>query len=110
MRSRLFLLAAAALLTASLATGQNSPRVTGVEPSSGKADSNLTVSGENLGKESVTNVFLSDDATDYKAAVVEQSAGKIVAKVPKVKAGDYNVSIQVGNNIFIQPVRFKVQE
>lgn len=109
MRSRLFLLAAA-LLTASLATGQNSARVIGVEPSTGKVDSNVTVTGENLGKESVTNVFLSDDATDYKAALVEQSADKIVAKVPKVKAGAYNVSIQVGNNIFIQPVRFTVQE
>jgi len=33
-----------------------------------------------------------------------------VMKVPKVKAGSYNVSIQVGNNIYIQPVKFEVQE
>jgi len=63
-----------------------------------------------LGKETVTNVFLSDDMMDYKAVVVEQTAAKIVAKVPKVKPGSYNVSIQVGNNIFIQPVRYTVQE
>ena len=110
MGSRLLLLTVTALLTASLSWGQASPRVTGVEPSTGKADSDLTVTGENLGKENVSNVFLSDDATDYKATVVEQTAAKVVAKVPKVKAGSYNVSIQVGNNIFIQPVRFTVQE
>ena len=110
MRSRLLLLAVAALLTASLTWGQASPRVTGVAPSTGKADSDVTVTGEHLEKATVTNVFLSDDTTDYKATVVEQTAEKIVAKVPQVKPGGYNVSIQVGNNIFIQPVRFTVQE
>jgi hypothetical protein len=31
-------------------------------------------------------------------------------KVPHVKPGDYNISIQEGNAIYIQPVRFTVQE
>lgn len=110
MGSRLLLFAVASLLAASLAWGQASPRVTGVEPASGKVDSNLTVTGEHLEKATVTNVFLSDDMMDYKAAVVEQTAERIVAKVPQVKPGSYNVSIQVGNNIFIQPVRFTVQQ
>jgi hypothetical protein len=47
--------------------------------------------------------------TDYKATLVEQAEGKIVMKVPQVKAGGYKVSLQVGNNIYIQPVRFTVQ-
>jgi len=110
MQSRLLFVAAAALLLASLGRGQGSPRVTGVEPSSGKVDSNLTVAGENLGKETVSDVYLSDDAADYKATVVEQTAGRIVMKVPQVKPGGYNVSIHVGNNIFIQPVRFTVEQ
>jgi len=42
--------------------------------------------------------------------VVEQGAEKIVVKVPQVKSGNYNVSIQVGDKLFIKPVRFKVQE
>ena len=54
-------------------------------------------------------MFLSDDTTDYKATVVEQADAKIVMKVPQVKAGDYKVSVQAGNNIYIQPVRFTVQ-
>jgi hypothetical protein len=46
---------------------------------------------------------------DYKATVVEQTAAKIVVKVPQVKPGGYNISIHVGNNIFIQPVRYTVE-
>jgi len=110
MRSRLLLCTAGTLLTAWLAWGQAGPRVTGVEPSSGKAESNVTVTGENLGKESVTDLYLSDNTTDYKATVVEQTAQKVVVKVPQVKPGAYNLSIHVGNNIFIQPIRFTVQE
>lgn len=100
---------AVALLTASWALGQEGPRVTGVEPGAGKVDSNLTVTGANLGKDTVVGIYLSDDKSDYPATVVEQSAEKIVAKVPQVMPGGYNISIHVGNNIFIQPVRFTVE-
>jgi hypothetical protein len=31
-------------------------------------------------------------------------------KVPQVKTGDYNISIQVGDKILILPVKFKVEE
>jgi len=98
-----------AVLLASLALAQATPRVTAVEPSSGKVNDNVTVTGENLGKSTVSAAFLSDDKIDYKATLVEQAEGKIVMKVPQVKAGDYKVSLQVGNNIYIQPVRFTVQ-
>ena len=107
---RIFGLTAALLVLATMVLAQGSPRIVGVEPSAGKVNDTLTVTGENLGKESVAGFLLSDDKTDYKAALVEQAAGKVVFKVPQVKAGDYNVSIQVGNNILIQPIRFKVQE
>lgn len=106
---RLWLLVAAVLL-APLVFAQGSPRVTGVDPSFGKVNDNMTVTGENLGKGTVSAVFLSDDKTDYKATLVEQTGDKIVVKVPHVKPGNYNVSVQVGNNIYIQPVRFEVQE
>jgi IPT/TIG domain-containing protein len=69
----------------------------------------VTVSGNNLGKDSVSSVYLSDDKNDYKTTIVEQSDDKITVKVPQVKPGDYNVSIQVGNNLFIKPVKFKVE-
>lgn len=107
---RRFILLAAVVLLSPLIFAQGNPQVTGVDPSTGKVNDNVTVAGENLGKGSVAAVFLSDDKNDYKAAIVEQSEDKIVMKVPQVKSGDYNISIQVGNNIFIKPVRFTVQE
>jgi len=106
---RRWLVLVGAVVLASLASAQGNPRVTGVEPASGKVNDNVTVAGENLGKSSVSAVFLSDDTNDYKATVVEQADAKIVMKVPQVKAGDYKVSVQAGNNIYIQPVRFTVQ-
>ena len=107
----IFLLAAVVLaglsIPASLA--QDEVRVTGVDPATGKANDMVTVAGENLGKGKVSAVFLSDDKDDHKASVVSQEADKIVIKVPDVKPGSYNVSIQTGNSIFIQPIRFTVQ-
>ena len=102
------LLPAAVLLASSLVFSQGSPKITGVDPATGKVNDSVTVSGSNLEKSTVAAVFLSDDKTDYKAAIVEQAADKIVMKVPQVKPGSYNVSIQVGTGILIEPVRFTV--
>ena len=88
---------------------QGTARVTGVDPATGKANDTVTIAGENLEKKNVSAVFLSDDKDDHKASVVSQETAKIVIKIPEVKPGDYNVSIQAGNSIFIQPVRFTVQ-
>jgi hypothetical protein len=105
------LLAAAALLVlpARPLVAQDSPRVAAVDPASGKPNDIVTVSGENLGKAQVSAVFLSDDKDDHKAVVVSQAADKIMIKIPDVKPRDYNVSIQSGNAILIQPVHFTVQ-
>src|SRR5882672_6988914 len=100
----------AAIFLSPIAFAQNSPQVTGVDPSSGKVNDTVTVAGENLAKTEVSAVFLSDDKNDYKATVVDQTAEKIVIKVPQVKPGGYNVSIQVGDKLFIKPVKFKVLE
>jgi len=101
---------AALIAFASLAVAQNAPQVTGVDPASGKVNDTITLSGTNLGKDSVSSVFLSDDKSDFKATIVDQSDAKISAKVPQVKAGDYNISVQVGDKLFIKPVKFKVEQ
>lgn len=110
----------AALLTIAIAalfvfvllpvTAQTNSRITAVDPTSGKVNDTITITGDSLGKAVVSGVFLSDDTNDHKATIVDQEASKIVFKVPQVKAGDYNVSIQVGNSLLIQPVRFTVQD
>ncbi len=88
---------------------QGSPSVKAVDPTSGKVNDSISVEGENLGKSVVSAVYLSDDKSDYKAVIVQQASDKIVLKIPQVKPGDYNVSIQAGAAIYIQPVRFTVQ-
>ena len=88
---------------------QASPKISGVEPETAKVGASLTVNGENLGKETVEAIYFSDDAKDYKAAISEQSATKIVVKVPELKAGPYNLSVKVGDNIFIQPARVTIE-
>jgi len=105
------LLAAAALLVlpARPLVAQGSPHVSAVDPASGKPNDIVTVSGENLEKSQVSAVFLSDDKDDHKAVVVSQAADKIMIKIPEVKAGDYNVSVQSGSAILIEPVHFTVQ-
>ena len=106
---RWWMFLAGVILFSSLAIAQNAPQVTGIEPASGKVNDTVTVSGNNLGKDSVSSVYLSDDKNDYKTTIVDQSNDKITVKVPQVKPGDYNISIQVGNNLFIKPVKFKVE-
>jgi hypothetical protein len=105
-----FVFLAAVVFLAPLVFAQSTPQITGVEPPSGKVNDTLTISGQNLGKDAVSAVYLSDDKNDYKATVVEQGAQKIVVKVPQVKPANYNISIQVGDKLFIKPVRFKVEE
>lgn len=85
------------------------PHITTVDPASGKVNDTVTVTGTNLGKGSVTAVYLSDDKSDYKATLVEQAAEKLVFKVPQVKAGSYNLSVQIGTQILILPTHFTVE-
>lgn len=99
-----------ALFLVPLLFAQNAAKVTAVDPTSGKVNDSFTVTGENLGKDSVVAVFLSDAQDDFKATVVDQASNKILMKVPQVKAGPYNVSIQVKDRILILPVRFQVTE
>jgi IPT/TIG domain len=94
----------------SAAGAQNAPQITGVDPSSGKVNDTVTLSGSNLGKTSVSSVYLSDEKNDYKATIVNQSDEKITVKVPQVKPGDYNVSVEVGDKLFIKPLKFKVEQ
>lgn len=86
------------------------PHIATVDPASGKVNDTVTLTGTNLGKASVAGIFLSDDKSDYKATLVDQAPEKIVFKVPQVKPGGYNLSVQSGTQILILPVHFTVEE
>jgi IPT/TIG domain-containing protein len=98
------------IVLASAVIAQNAPQITSVDPSSGKVNDTVVVSGSNLGKGAVASVYLSDDKNDFKTTIVDQSDAKITVKVPQVKPGDYNVSLEVGDKLFIKPVKFKVEQ
>jgi hypothetical protein len=106
---RRWVILAIAIILSPIAFAQNTPQVTGVDPNSGKVNDTVTVAGTNLDKTAVSAVFLSDEKNDYKATVVDQTGEKIVIKIPEVKSGGYNISIQVGDKLFIKPVKFTVQ-
>jgi IPT/TIG domain len=110
LRQSTWAVALLALFLVPLLFAQGSPKVTAVDPTSGKVNDTVTLTGESLDKDNVAGVFLSDDKDDYKATLVEQAAGKIVLKVPQTKAGGYNISIQVKDRILILPLKFSVTE
>ena len=105
----IFVIAMLVLSVAPRVPAQNSPKVNMVDPLTGQVNDNVTLTGQNLGKDSVSGVFLSDDKDDFKATLVEQDSAKIVLKVPQVKSGGYNISIQEGDKILILPLKFMVQ-
>ena len=105
-----WMVALLALFLVQVLFAQSPAKVTTVEPDSGKVDDTITLTGENLGKDNVVAVFLSDAQDDFKATLVDQADDKIVMKVPKTKAGGYNVSVQVKDRILILPVKFNVTE
>jgi len=80
-----------------------------ITPNTGKADDSITIVGKNLEKKVVAAVYLSDAKLDHKAEVVDQEPTKIIIKVPALKPGDYNISVEESGSIYIQPVIFKVK-
>ena len=108
LRATFGILVLALSLGATLAA-QRAPRVSGVAPSAGKANESVNLTGENLDRGYVSAVFLSDNKTENQAKIIEQTAEKIVFKVPRIKPGSYNISIQVGSSTATFPFTFEVQ-
>jgi hypothetical protein len=90
------------------------PRIISVEPASGKAGDELIALGENLDKANVAELYLTDDTTDFKAAITEQTATAIKFKIPsEVKPGRYGLvtlTKRVPQSLeVVQPVKVTVQ-
>ena len=102
------------LLAASFAFGQAMPRLESVEPQSAKSGDVLVVTGENLAKDSVTKLYLTDGTNDTQVEITEQSATSIKFKVPaKVKAGRLALMVLTGGKdqkLIEQPVKVTIEE
>jgi hypothetical protein len=71
-----------ALCGAVVVLAQAVPAMKAVDPVTAKVGDVLTVTGENLDKANVAEVYLTDGKNDFKAAIAEQDAGTIKFKVP----------------------------
>ena len=92
------------------------PRMTTVEPMTAKIGDVVTASGENLDKNNVSEIFLTDNKSDFKVQITEQAAAAIKFKVPEsVKAGRFGLVIRTpgtqANPVkdYVQPVKVTVE-
>ena len=102
----------ALVLSAALFAFQGFPRVTTVEPDSGKAGDTVSAKGENLDKTSIGEVYLTDGSKDTKVQIEEQTNTEVKFKVPQsLKAGRYHIMVLTANkaSLIEQPVVFTVE-
>jgi hypothetical protein len=93
---------------------QAMPRMTSVDPLNGKTGDVIAVTGENLQKDTVAKVFLTDGKNDTPVEVTEQTATSIKFKIP-VKAAPGRLTVMVlttgkDAKYIEQPVKVTIDE
>ncbi len=90
---------------------QSTPSITTVEPDTAKTGDTASAKGDNLDKTKVSEFYLTDDKTDTKVAIAEQSEKEIKFKVPKLPAGRYHLMVLTANkaSMLEQPVILTVE-
>jgi hypothetical protein len=108
---------ASLLLAAAAAYGQQAmPRMTAVEPQNGKTGDVIVVSGENLQKDVVAKVYLTDGKNDIEVAISEQTEKELKFKIPAKVAGRMSLMILTNSKdakdqkLIEQPVKVQVDQ
>jgi hypothetical protein len=107
-----FLLSLAAATCLLVYAQEAMPRMTTVDPFSGKVGDVVTVSGENLDKANVDKVFLIDDKNDLPCVVTEQTATSIKVKIPAKATGRMAFMIRTAGKEpkdIVQPVKVTIE-
>ncbi|HEY2016602.1 MAG TPA: IPT/TIG domain-containing protein [Bryobacteraceae bacterium] len=90
------------------------PRLASAEPQNGKAGEVIVLTGENLTKDSVAKLYLTDGTNDVQVDITEQSATTIKFKIPaKAKPGRVALMVLTGGKepkLIEQPVKVTVDE
>jgi hypothetical protein len=94
---------------------QAMPRMASVEPQNGKTGDLIVVSGENLQKDAVAKVYLTDGKNDFPVEVTEQSATSIKFKIPAKLAPGVRLALMVltvgkDAKLIEQPVKLSIDE
>ena len=88
------------------------PKVTTVEPDTGKPGDVVSAKGENLDRSSIGEVYLTDGTHDVKMQMTEQIETEVNVKVPaNIKAGRYHLMVLTSDkkSFIEQPVVFTVE-
>jgi hypothetical protein len=90
------------------------PRMVSVEPGNGKVGTELVVTGENLTKDLVAKLYLTDGSNDVQVDITEQTATSIKFKIPaKAKPGRLALMILTAGKdakLIEQPVKVTIEE
>jgi hypothetical protein len=90
------------------------PMLRTVDPDSVKAGAFATVSGENLDKSRVSELYVTNGTVDVKLDIVEQTSTAIKFKLPaKVAPGRYNMMVLLAGDpprLIEEPARVTVVE
>jgi len=94
---------------------QAMPRMTSVDPMNGKKGDVIVVTGENLQKDFVAKVYLTDGKNDVPVEVVEQTATSIKFKIPVKAAAGERLTLMVlttgkDAKYIEQPVKLLIDE
>ncbi len=111
MRHSFIAILLAVVCVAALAQ-QSMPRMTSVEPATGKSGDVIVVAGENLTKEAVAKVYLTDGTNDIQVQVTEQTATSLKFKIPAKAKGRLALMIETSGKDakqIEQPVKLTVE-
>ena len=92
---------------------QSMPRMTSVDPLNGKKGDVIVVTGENLQKDAVSKVFLTDGKNDIPVEVTEQTATSIKFKIPAKATGRMALMVLTSGKdakYIEQPVKVQIDE
>lgn len=110
--SSVFLLVVLILVAVSLPAQVAIPSIKSVDPMSGKVGDTVKATGENLSKESVVQVFLTDGKNDIPCEIMDQTATTVAFKIPaKATPMRYSVAVLTPGKepkFIEQPVRYEV--
>jgi hypothetical protein len=95
------------------AFAQTLPKMSTVDPGTGKAGDEITVAGENLEKAQVAKVYLTDGKNDVPVDLTEQTSTSVKFKIPaKAAAGRFALMLLTTGKdpkLIEQPVKLTVE-
>ena len=100
------------LLAAASWAQEAMPRMSSVEPGTGKQGDVVAITGENLDKPNVAKVYLTNGKDDLECSITGQTATEIKIKIPVKATGRMALMILTGGKepkLIEQPVKFQIE-